>query len=767
MRRLFLPFLGVAALSSLSAQAPTIPPPAPVIPTPAPRGPAAVAAPSPANEEQVSVTYPNNPVADILTVYERLTHKILIRDANLAGPNLSIVAAQPVPKSEAIRLIEAALLLNGYSLVPDGENQVKVLNSTGGKSPRSEGVPLYANPSSVPAGNEVISYFMQFRFLASADAQNIFQQHVVLHPGYGSIAQVPNAQALIITENASLIRQLINLQELIDVPPARVISEFVTLQRADADRVAEVITKLIDAQKNDKEKRGGSAPPAPAAPQGNPAAAAAAGAGGQLFENDLVSGSVQLVPDPRTNRILVITRPVNFPYIKSLIEEFDQSVGLSAPLERPLKYISASEVLPVLQDILTENEKEGGQGSSASTGKSSSSQQNRPSTTQGTSSNTGYNSGGSGSQTGANSHPDVLNEPEGDTGPTSVIVGKTRLIADNKANAILVIGPPESQDKVKTILDSLDRRPPQVYLSTVIGQLKLLRDNEFGIDYLKLFQSNGTIASHATGIAGSAMNSIGGSSLVDPRTLTSAAAFPAASGLMLYGTIGKSISVYVRALESTNRFKVLARPVVYTANNKKAVISSGQRVAYPTSTLSNLDTVNNNNNTAAVASNIDYEDVVLKLEVVPLINANNEVNLKIAQVDDSIAGSQTIAGNTVPTISTQSVNTTVTVPNGCTVALGGLITETTSKDTNGIPVLSHLPWVGPLFRDTKTSKERDELIILIQPTVVNSDSDILAASKSEKDRARVGPDSFQYAEPPLPEAAAQPFFPKQQAGFNK
>ena len=227
--------------------------------------------------------------------------------------------------------------------------------------------------------------------------------------------------------------------------------------------------------------------------------------------------------------------------------------------------------------------------------------------------------------------------------------------------------------------------------------------------------------------------------------MTAASLFPATGGLSLYGTIGKNVSVYVHALESSNRFKVLARPVVYTANNKKATISSGQRVPTRPPRFTNLNNTGINNNNAAVLSNIDYEDVVLKLEVIPLINADNEVNLKIAQVNDSVAGSQTISGNTVPTISTQKITTTVTVPDGNTVVLGGLITESTTDNLTGIPVLMHLPWVGGLFRDTKKNKERDELIIFIQPTVVETDQEIVSASGGEKDRAQVtGKDSYQF-----------------------
>lgn len=715
-------------------------------------------------EESVTINYPNSPASDILSFYEKLTGKVLVRDANLAGALLNIVATQPLPKSQAIRLIEAALLLNGYALVPDGDNRVKVLNATSGKNPRSEGIPLYANATAIPEGNEVVSYFMQLSFLAAPDAQTIFSQHVPLHVPYGSIVQVPNAQALVITENASLIRQLINLKELIDVPPARVISEFVALQRADAERVAEIINKLIEKKQG---AYSASAPGQPRGAPGNPISPVGAGAANELFENNLVTGSVQLVPDPRTNRILVITRPVNFSYIKNLIADFDEAVGLGASMERPLKYISAAEVLPVLQDLLSENEKKEGQG--ATPGTVQNPQSNRPQ-------NNPYGTTGSG-QNSSREFQEIFNTPE-DRGPLSVIVGKTRLIADNKANSILIIGSPESQEKVRAILDILDKRPQQVYLAAVIGTLTLNNSQEFGVDYLKLFQSgslvrgsNGSItgstATHNNGLGASLINSAA-TSLIDPRILTTAAAFPPASGLALYGTIGKDLSVFVHALESTNRFKVLARPIVYTANNKKAMISSGQRIAFPSSTLSNVNNVNNINNvnnafgsTAAVASNIEYQDVSLALEVVPLINANNEVNLQIQQKDDNVTGSQTIAGNTVPTISTQKIVTTVTVPSGATVVLGGLITENVTNDISGIPVLSKLPWVGGLFRDTKKNKTRNELIVLIQPTVVSSNREMVDTSVQEADHTEVGNAAYDFAEPPLPKSVlVEPFLPK-------
>ena len=171
----------------------------------------------------------------------------------------------------------------------------------------------------------------------------------------------------------------------------------------------------------------------------------------------------------------------------------------------------------------------------------------------------------------------------------------------------------------------------------------------------------------------------------------------------------------VRALEATQRFKVLSRPAIYAANNKKAVITSGHRIPVPTSSITDLS------NTSNVRTNITYQDVVLKLEVIPLINSNKEVSLTIAQVNDTVDGQQQVADNTVPIIGTERLVTTVTVANRTTIVLGGLITENEEKSTSGIPVLSRIPVLGNAFKSTKTKKSRKELLIFIQPVVVEDD----------------------------------------------
>jgi general secretion pathway protein D len=203
--------------------------------------------------------------------------------------------------------------------------------------------------------------------------------------------------------------------------------------------------------------------------------------------------------------------------------------------------------------------------------------------------------------------------------------------------------------------------------------------------------------------------------------------------------------MHLSALESTNRFKVLSRPTIYTVNNRQAVIDSGQRVAVPRSTLSSLDTGGINNNNQVVTANIDYENVVLRIAVVPLINADGEITLQIQQRNDDIIGSTVIGGEEVPTIGTQSLGTTVMVEDGGTVLLGGLISEGDTKTESGIPLFANLPLVGRVFGSTKDNVNRQELLIFIQPKIIRHAGDQFYVDQDMKDRTRIGTEADQWA----------------------
>jgi type II secretion system protein D len=694
---------------------------------------------SSAEAEMVSadtIQFPNNPVSDFLVVYEKLKGVTLIKDASLlaGGANLSLTLNQPVTKAEAIRLLESTLLLNGYAFIAVDKNSVKVINTAGGKNPRSEGVFLFTSEKDLPEGEVVASYVMPLTYLAAADAVPIFEQFITLHP-YGSLVPVPVANQVLITENSTLIRRLIQVRDLVDQPSPEVKSEFVQLHQANADRVVELITQILEKR---EEKSGGAATAKAATGQGAqpavpgmPAAQGVTIGGGQ---SGSVSGDIQLIADPRTNRILIVTRPMNMDYIKKMISEFDIAVDLSEPYEQPLNYVSASDMLPILQDMLKE------EGTEATTaGGAEATRTVRGGI--GVGGVTGGSAGSSGSS-GTTANPaDILSEPGEQAAADSIIVGKTRIIADNRANSILVIGQPESKAKVKAILTKLDKRPMQVYLATVIGQLLVNSGDSFAVNVLQRF----------TGESQSGVNSVGGGrSMITTNTplmqsaatmarLANVAATNGLPGMQIAAFIGNTLNVYVSALTATGNFRVASRPSVFTANNKKATIFQGQKIAVPTSTVTTLGGGGSATATSgSQQSNIQYQDVVLKIEVVPLINSAREISLQIVETNDTLAkgvnNSTDIGGGVaVPKIDTQKLTTTIIVPDGATILMGGLISQTDNKTSSGIPFISTIPLLGNLFKSTTDDTERRELVVMIQPSVVLDVPELKEVSKTERD----------------------------------
>jgi len=717
MKTFPIALLTLLALFPLQAQLPPAPAPAfpntPAAPAEEQASQSSDKASPPSPDQKWTLTFPHTSVSEVLVTYEKLTGKRIIRDSNLQGPELSILVSDPVPKRDAIALIESSLLLNGYTLVPVDEKTVKILGPS--RPPRTEGLPLYLEESQLPVdGDKIVSFYKPLKFLSPQEAVSILQGVIQLN-AFGSLVAIPNTGALVITDKTPIIRKVIALLDVVDHEPNQIITEFIPLERASAEKVVETLGQMFAGG------GGGAAPPSGGAQGG----AAVVTTGGEAH---LLSGKAQFIADKRTNRILIVVKAENYKYIRELISKLDQPVESDQPLIRPLNYLPVSDIFPVLVDML-----KGKDDATNSFTSSQPQQQTQQSQNQGGSSGTSTQSGAI-----ANS-PDKLTDVAKENPPQSARVGSTSIVADPGGNSIIVYGPPESKTKAKQIIDLLDQRPKQVYLAAVIGQLQLTEGMDYGATWFAKINTTGG----SNNLIGAAVNSALANSinnLVANGLSNAISSFPSSlTGLTVYGTVAQGISTYAHFLESTGKFRTLSRPVIYTSNNKKATIFNGQNVPIPgTSTYNTVGAVGTNslNN---VTSTVQYQPVVLKLEIIPLINSDKEVNLIIAQHNDKLGDYVNVGGNQVPNIFTQELTTTVRVPNGSTIVLGGLITDDKTIDEEGIPFLNRIPIVGALAggRSNKVRK-RSELVIMIQPIVVDSNAKMEKASDDEGGNTDLG-----------------------------
>jgi len=711
--------------------------------------------------------FPNSDVQDVLHFYETLTGKKLVMD-NFVQGKVNIFVSKPVSREEAIRIIEMNLSLNGFSLVPAEGDIIEVVGT--GKNPRAASVPVISDESEIPPGDQVISYLFKLRYADAIELQQALTQYL---SGAGTnpapILALPKSGSLLVTQNCGIIRRLVKIVDQVDVPPAEVVSEFIKLERADASKVVDLLKDIFE--KGDRAGaqypagvRGVRAPVPQPVPVENDVGALTA-----LTEESVVVGKIKLTADVRTNRIHVVTRPVNMPFIRKLIAEFDANVEFAKPVTRPLRYISAADVLPVLVQALTEP---GGAAPGAEGGASPSQQQQQQRRTGAGTGGQGQNPAGtSTSSTGGESTLNISEELETqpvDTTPKAVTVGNAKIIADQRANAIIVLGNREVVVKVEKILDEMDVKAPQVALSTVIGELTLSNDEELGVDWFAKYGNKVVGISRNTNapipFPSATVNAMGtpvpGGGVIDPAGLINFgnALQNIANGTNVYIAAGNYLATIVHGLESTGKFKVISRPMVFTSNNKKAIIASGQEVPIPTNTLTNVvNTGVTTTGTAAVASSIEFKKVALQLEVVPLINSEKEVSLDILQKIDSIVagGNVSIGGNSVPTIATRYIRTNVSAANGSTIVLGGLIQDNKQKSISGIPILGKIPYLGAAFRSTQYTRMRTELIILMCPEVTLTKLDLYRLREKSEGKTHFGPEIDQGECPDCPPRAGE------------
>ncbi|MDB6076854.1 MAG: hypothetical protein JWO82_601 [Akkermansiaceae bacterium] len=679
-------------------------------------------------------------------IYTTLTGRRVAISNEALTAEFHFVQKDPLGKEEALELLKVAALVEGFVFVPAGDKTDRLVYSKAAANIRSIGLPVITRASDLPAGDQVVTYVMSLKNIKPDDAKRTFEAVMMQqNSSYGSIAPVPNASAVIITDNTALIRTLIEIQQKIDVPSANIGTQFIKVQYADVTELADTLNQLVGSQQQQTQTSAGINR---AQPQGNNPPGFVAPVGG---EGSAAGESVpiQIVPNPRTNEIFVMGRPADIIFVEGLVRGFDSQTDQKNFLRRKLKFLAVADFLPVAQQALERTFSSGanGQGSGANFGgqggqgnrngqaggaaggsRTGQGQASTRSSTSGTSSTgtSGSSSSGS-SSSGSSGSSGGLNAPDVSTAPVAQLVGRTLLVGDNITNSIVIQGPPASLEVVNKLLDEIDVKAQQVMISCVFGQLSLTDDKSFGVDYLRTLDVNGKNSIAGRGGAGT-----GGVIPLDPNTTTpfNPGSLAATTGLGLYGKIGPYLNIYLSAMQKSDKFTVLSRPTIYMSNNQKGSITSGTKIAVPTGSY-------NGGASSGISTNFEYRDVDLKLEVIPLVNSPTEITLQIYLVSQDLGNNRTVGEFAIPDILNRELLTTVTVPNNETIVLGGLITSHDDRSKNGIPILSQIPYIGGLFGTNGVTKSRDELLIFIQPKIVSDDATLYEAQADMAGRYKV------------------------------
>lgn len=286
-------------------------------------------------------------------------------------------------------------------------------------------------------------------------------------------------------------------------------------------------------------------------------------------------------------------------------------------------------------------------------------------------------------------------------------MAKVRIIPDEGNNALIIVANSEEYDKIERVIKQLDVLPLQVLIDATIVEVTLKDDLEYGIQWYFSHNNGGTNI-----ITGGASN---GLKLSDIATGVATGGFSYA-----FSSNSQDINALLRASATNNNINVISSPSLMVLNNQEASIKVGDSVPIRTSQSTNTNTIGADS--VVQTSGIQMIDTGINLSIRPRVNAGGLVLMDILQTVNNATKNESSDIDS-PTIQKREIESSVAIQSGETIVLGGLIKENNDYLRNGVPLLHEIPLIGPLFGGTTRNKDKNELVVLITPRVVNSRQD--------------------------------------------
>lgn len=312
------------------------------------------------------------------------------------------------------------------------------------------------------------------------------------------------------------------------------------------------------------------------------------------------------------------------------------------------------------------------------------------------------------------------------SGGEIVVLGETKIIADERTNSLLIFASKQDLASISNIIGQLDVVLAQVLIEALIFEVSLNKSLDYGVSYL---QKNEAKSGDISGI-GALIN---GKGLLSKDMFSAVGSNSVAGGNLPGGFsylahLGKDLDVAATAIAGDSRFNVLSRPRIQTSHAVEANLFVGRTRPYPTGT-----SYGGYYGGGGGYNSIQQLQIGITLSVLPLINPDGLVVMDIRQRTQSVGQDIEIANvGKVPETIDREANAKVAVRDRETIVLGGFISSEKKKSASGIPLLKDIPVLGHLFRSTSKSNDRQELMILIRPTVLPKPTDAAALVAEEK-----------------------------------
>jgi len=717
------------------------------------------AAPPPAAEpegKQITMNFEDVDLGVLVKFISEITQKNFIVDDKVKG-KVTVISPEKISVDEAYLVFQSVLQVKGFTTVPSGA-VIKIIPS---KEARTSTLPTVVPPERGGTSDEFITRLIP---LQHVDANNMV---AILQPMVspdGLLASYEATNSLILIDTAANSARLVRILSELDVEGHERGIDVIRLNYAFATEIATTLAQVLEEDDTTGTPQPAAAARAPRRTVRTRAGRVAAPGQAAVVAGGTSGTSFKIIPDERTNTLIVLAGPLEMRRIKDLVVRLDVPLPLGTGRIHVyyLKYANAVEMVAILSDLIG-----GGQGGIGGIGRGLSavgiarSASFRGGGLGGSSfnrGNIGGNLGGgfgsalggfaagsalgggfSGSRLGGSSSGfggGTLGATPGfggagglgGTGPTSAEGEGIRITADPSTNALIINSAPQDYETLKDVIEKLDVRRRQVYIEAIILEVRLDKSRSLGFDY-----QGGTGFNNGVGLGRLNLTGNINPLLSNPAGISGlllAAASNQTVRLPDGSTVPAQVALFT-ALQNDADVNILSAPNLLTTDNQEAEIVVGQNIPFVASRSTSETNLSNQFNT------IERRDVGITLRITPQISEGGTVRLNLFEEVSAVIPSTTAEAIALgPSTTIRSATTSVVARENQTVVIGGLIADDITNSRSQIPFIGDIPVIGNLVRSTTTDRRKINLLMFLTPHIVRNELDQRRLSLEQRDRMK-------------------------------
>ena len=286
------------------------------------------------------------------------------------------------------------------------------------------------------------------------------------------------------------------------------------------------------------------------------------------------------------------------------------------------------------------------------------------------------------------------------------LAGSVQIIPDEATNSLVIKASPQDFLQIKKVIQRIDTTSRQVMIQVMVAEVTLTDSLQYGVEWW--LKNRTAPLSLDTGLVGTSNN---------PVTSVPAGGVTGGLNLLLLNNAGDITGLF-NLLSSNTDVNILSAPHVLASDGKVAKIEVGSEEPVVTQTVSTPTSTVTSTGGLTTSNSVQYRPTGILLEVKPSINASGRVTLSVTQEVSARGSNVEVGGSVYPSFTKRRVSTEVTLEEGRTLMIAGLIQDNGNSSSQGLPSLKDIPVLGVLFGTQKRERDKTELMMTITPYIV-------------------------------------------------